>query len=362
MLALFVCSSCLELTGQRITIRYDRPADRLLVLLEYDGISNDDEEEQEDAERKLRDFVANGDVMLFDWFGHFRLGELTRARADAPPAERALLEYVRTSVDVVLLGHYRDVDGRIGAAQLVVLREASRGIALANAAIDEAFRGETREELWARAHWGRTFAKWKLLAAAGAPRWLALEGDALLYRFPVDAREWHRAKLAFFADLAKERPEGDAASVEQRILAAAPLSLLQTEQEVVVRFGDSAQPSTMRCELRDTYAPNLERAVAAAVPEDLDAQIAAAVLDSGAAAGPLGELLAWGPAEDRVRAVLAVARRAEDARSARAARWLADFAARWNAAGRAPEAPAGEALDAAAWEQWYRDVVGAPEL
>ena len=41
--AVLLLSGCLELTGQRLTLRYDAGLDRLYLLIQYDGIHNNKE-------------------------------------------------------------------------------------------------------------------------------------------------------------------------------------------------------------------------------------------------------------------------------------------------------------------------------
>ncbi len=364
--ALLLVFGCIELTGQRISMRYDQARDQLLFLFHYDGIHNNKAEDQESAEKKLRDFVANRDIVLFDWFGHIQREELSRDAASdtTPPNLKALLERVLKTTRVTNLGHYRDTRGRIGAAQLIVIDQASQLVAAANAAISEAILEHTGGTDDGR--WDRMLARWKQRAAQGF-EWLRLEGHSIVFEFPVERRDWTTIKTSFFEEFEgkADAKESDRAALRLfvRFFASFPLSIDQDAERAVIRFGEARAPWTMRCEWRDDYLPNVERVVTDLVPSPLDQQIAAAVLEEADAGEDLRELLRWGPPEDRVRAVVAAARDDDAGRRERAVRWLTRFAADWNAAGRSPVAPApGEALPhyLLEWETWYRDLLSQP--
>ncbi|MEM7205682.1 MAG: hypothetical protein AAF628_35845 [Planctomycetota bacterium] len=385
---LLLLAGCIELTGQRITVRHDAASDRLYVLLEYDGIHNSDEDKQRAAERKLRAFVENGDVMLFDWYGHIKRRGLNEQAiaVDVPPRERAFLEHLLERTHVTILGTYRDADGRLGAAQMVVFDAASDLIELANGAISEAVLAlpNTTDDH----RWDRTLGLWKTAAARGHA-WLAFSGHAVVFRFPSDAADWARAKLAFFAKITKDAaaasPEDAAAMAEHpllKLLAALPLSVEQGAAATTIRFGHQEQPWTVRCAWRDVDSHNVDALVQELVPGRLDAALAARLLDAAPTSVPadrvpvaprsgaggteiehLQQVLTWGPVENRVRAVLG--RAAGKAAPDPAFAWLAAFAEEWNAAGRQPAAPAPELPREAApdaWRAWYRTLVRQPTL
>ncbi len=364
LLVLLVCS-CIELTGQRVTLHHDPVGDRLLVLLHYDGISNSEPDKQEKAEEDLRNFVQGGDVMLFDWFLHFPRHDFERRAGDtdAAPAERALATRLLESVEVTSLGHYRDPNGRLGAAQLVVIHEASAMLAAANAAISEALLGlpaQTKE-----GHWDRTVRLWHDLAERGHA-WLSIEGHSLVCRLRVDEGEWTSGKYRFLVDLEEMADDDDAGlSFLRRFFSAALLSLVQERGEVTVRLGMIDEPHTLRCELRTTYEPNVAVLVKELVPSDLDRELARSLLGEAPASVPVSHVIAWGPAEERVRAVLGAAASIDEDRAARCRRWLEAFAHEWNAARRFPEAPVlheNEAAYLELWRAWYRTLVGQPRL
>jgi len=366
--ALLAFCGCIELTGQRITMRYDQAADRIYLLFHYDGIHNSERGTQKEAERSLRRFVAEGEVMLLDWFGHFPTkrvrGELDDE--DLTPRVREFGALALDSMEVRNLGRYRDLDGRIGAAQMVVFNQGRKLIAAGNAAINEAFlamddaEGDEMLE--------RTFPRWRELAAQDY-EWITLEGNSLVWHCEVDPTEWLRLKLQFIKEMADYvTPASDEAPADPQaaLLAAAPLSIAQTARHVDARIGFVAQPWTFRLEWRrDDYESNVESVVEEILPEDLDATIAHHLLNGVPASGDFGEVLAWGPAEEQVRAVLRAERREFPLHIQRSPQqWLADFGARWNAGRGSPAAPepAEDQADyMARWADWYRAVVSGPE-
>ena len=355
-----ILTGCLELTGQRISARYDQASDTLTLLLHYDGIHNNKEADQRSAEKKLREFVRDGDVMLFDWFGHVQFAKLRAARdaGDELPEVAALGVALAEHATVQNLGHYRDADGRIGAAQLVVIRRASELLRVANRAIDatiQAHQGAPDEG------WVRTLALWRPLAAAGHD-WLAFDGHSLVYEFPVDPIEWSRAKLELLRDLSQEEDrEGQFPALGQKFFATVLFSMEQRAGHVRFRLGDPDRTMTLRCQWRDSYVPNLETVVKELVPTELDVRLAAHLLD-GAEDEAMAEVVAFGPAEESVRAVLHAWGGGDVERSAAAARWLANFAVEWNEAGGFPVAPEPTDDVALAWSQWYRELIAQPTL
>lgn len=364
---LFFFCGCIELTGQRITMRYDQATDRLYVLLQYDGVHNSKEHDAEDAEKSLRDFVANSDVMLFDWFGRFQRAviqkELDHPSLDSLPRAREFGEKCLASMEVSFLGHYRDPSGRVGAAQMVVLNRASELIAAGNAAISEAFvaMADAEGDEWLR----RTFPRWRALAARGY-QWVALEGHSLVWRCEIDRSELQDLKLSFLHEIAKSMTKDSDDTPDyfgERLLAAAPLSLVHSGEQVSVRVGFAGEPVTLRCEWRDDYQSNVEDIVAEIVPTDLDVTLAHHLLNDVPVADHLAQVIEWGPAEEQVRAVIGAARGADQRQHARAMAWLGEFAGTWNASQGSPVAP--ERTEDSAeyltrWSDWYRTVVAGP--
>ncbi len=368
--ALCAVAGCIVLSGQRITIFHDQAADRLTFLIEYDGVFDSMEAAEEDSEEKLRAFLTNGDVMLFDWFGYIEREKLEKELGNPkiPPLLRAFLTVVLENASVKTLGRYRDPEGRVGVAQEVVFEQVSRVIAAANAAINEAI---LLDESAPAKDWRRTQERWRV-AAQEDRQWLRFEGHAPVFSFPVHPAEWargareglHEIFEEWAESVAEEEPDAKALDPDWflRLISSGPVSIVQVMDEVTIRAGDPDEPVTFRVHLREGYRPNLEPQVAALVEADLDRAQAQVLLAQGSEnEPPVAVLPSWAPPEDAVRALLAEFLGAEGERREAAAAWLAGFASSWNGAdgcSAAPERGADDAAWTAAWAAWYRDVSG----
>jgi hypothetical protein len=360
-------SGCVVLRGQRLLLVHDEAADRLTAIVCYDGVYDSPAGEHGDAVDRLRQFVASGNVLLFDWWGELKLDQAAAEAAapDTPPRLSAFLERVARDVDVETLGHYRDVDGRVGAAQEVRVERVSGFLDAANGAISEAVLsgelGPDSETMPATSA--------LLLDAAGRDhRWLGLEGHAVVVRIPAQADEWRAVERAFLRGFSDEwaRDERIAEELHRdwatHLLATASLSIEREPELVTLRLGTVDRPTELRVPLRDDYANNLESEVTRLAPLDLDTALAERLL------GESSELprrsLEHALPEDEVRAVLSVLERGPAARREAAAAWLDSRAQSWGAEHRYPAAPP-PGLDGAervaAWAEWYRAVVGELE-
>jgi hypothetical protein len=357
-LALLAIPACVELDGQRITFRYLTEQDELQILLCYDGIHASNPDETPKAVTQLEGFVSGGDFMLIDWPFHFDLKEFRENLAKEggyTPAQDAAVRQLLSSVKTTVLGHYRDPDGRIGAAQLVVISKASELLRAINAVISEAvLTGDVD------ADWVRTATR--MLEGAGKKeQWLRFDGHSIVMSVPVHLPEWQRNKGAFISELLDKAREGDAEDSEAlivQLLAMAPMSLVETQGRATLRLGTASHPATYRFRLRDTEKVGLDEAVLKLVPGNLDARIAAALLDREEQPGDpaLEALLTWGPPEEQVRALLTVAEGDDPEAAKRAGEKLAEFRARWNREVGLPEAAEGiEGL-----RDWYRQVLRFP--
>lgn len=365
--ALLLVAGCVELTGQRITIHFDEARDRLSLLIQYDGIHNHKGADQSKAESALKNFVDDGDVMFFDWFLHFQRDDIEKHADDTEtsPAYRTLTRQLLDSVNVSVLGHYRDADDRIGVAQMVVINNASRVLASANRAIDEwllTLPAQSEDGLS-----DRTVRRLQEFASVGWNEWLSIEGHSLALRFPLDQGEWTRFKffaLVNTAQLLDDESTEDGVNFLLRLLATAPLSVTQGCGTLTIRFGAIEMPLTMRCELRRSYEANLEATVIDRVPAALDELLMRGMHDR-LARGAIAEVLAWGPAEEQVRAVVRAARRGDKELADGARRWLHDFGTRWNASREFPPAPGPdgeEGVSLVMWDDWYRTLLAQPRL
>ncbi len=358
-------AACVELDGQRISLHYDAKADVLRLLLFYDGI-HDSKEEPGKCREDLGKFVAGGDLMLLDWFFHVDMAEIraNSRKEENPPALRALMACIAESVKVRALGHYRDPDGRIGAAQWVEVIRASELVKRANAAISEAV-------LSAKAHdaaWERTIERMRPGAREGRA-WIALDGHSVSFTFPAHLPEWTRNKAGAVRDAARQAREGpgdpdaDMADMGLQVLSWSPVSLVETHESVSVRLGDPARPSTFRVRMRRGAKAGLDAEVVRLVPASLDALLPQGPPAPGAAAedAALRAILDWGPPEERARVLILRAAAATGEPRVAALAALAAWGREWDLAVGVPKAP-GPAEDPAAaldaWKAWYRDLLG----
>lgn len=347
-----VVASCVELTGQRIAWFHDVERDELRFILAYDGIHDDEKQESTILGRgprgkeQLTNFVAAGDVMLFDWFFH-----LNRARFDAlldteelSPARREFLAYAK-EITVSAAGHYRDHEGRIGALQHIVIPGARRFIGELNAAIRESIVAQTDN-----GDGGLPRSRAALLAACESEHeFVALDGQAFVFTIPIDREEFRAMKHEYFVDLfadavgLKSKDLGQLADTTRAlggILSSLSTSWIEEPDRIKIVLGDRDRSNLLRVTLRDEYDTNLEADVARLVPAALDE----AILDNALAPQPakrssIADLLAFGPPEITAMALARVADDAASPHATDARAKLFSMASAWNAAGRLPQAP-----------------------
>ncbi len=336
--------------------------DRLRLLVHYDGIHEDKEGEEGTGAGQIAEFVADGDLMLLDWFGHLKMKDVREqaSRADTPPALRAFLACMATSVKTATPGHYRDPEGRIGAVQTVEVERASEFLRLANAALNEVVLVAGS----AKGPWERTVARMRAGALADR-QWIFLEGHSVGISLPAHPAEWARNKAKFVEEMMKEygKREEEANAFPVQLLAASPISLIESREGVTLRIGEPARPTTLRFRLRKGTGAGLEEAVRGQAPASVDDALADRLLGGKAAAATDVEaILEWGPPEDQVGALLSRAARTEGEAREAVLRRLAAWGEEWNQEVGIPEAPGrsgdGQEADLSAWREWYRQMVG----
>ena len=379
---------CVELTGQRISIAYDEATDELRLMLFYDGV-HDTGGDQKGADQ-IAEFIEDGQVMLMDWPFRLQPSEIREALADdtdLPSAVRDLAEAVLESIHVEPIGRYRDVSGRMGAAQRVTITNASRLVEQANAVISYAIL--ENGESGGPDGLPRTFTMMRAAAQADH-QWLAIEGHSLRWSMPVHRHEWAVAKAWFlremfteFGDFDEPRADDDGKAWERalerrvgaaaQLLTSAPVSYSEAAGHVTLRLGDPAEPSVLRVRIRDAYEPNLEGALITHVPEDIDVTIASRLM-RGVAAPRMDAIIALGPPEQQAAALWHAAHTDDtNARAAAIAR-LQTWALQWNDRYGIPEAPAELAAAADAtddsdptvgylqqWQDWLEAMQRFPE-
>jgi len=348
--------SCVELTGQRITWFHDVANDVLHILIHYDGIHDAKTSSTPGAEQ-IPEFVKNGDVMLWDWPLHIDMKKL-RENLESQDHQKKEAARLFTSLKTKPLGYYREPDGRVGGAQLVTLSGVKAFVKGINALISRAVQHPDLEK---EKDLGRTVERMRA-AAKEDFQWIEIRGHAIRFTMPVHPGEWSRKKRTSLESILRKvirdfkMKKGDAENHLRHLitlLTTAPVSYIDEGERVTFVLGLEDRPATWRIMLREEYEPSLEPVVAEAVKVDLDKILADAILDEDAKPTLLhSTLLAWGPPEERVRALLSAARSGDEARKKAALEPLKAWAAEWNQKGGVPEAPE-KADDLAAWAQWY---------
>ena len=363
----------------------------------------------EDGATQIAEAVAGGEFMFLDWFGHIPLGELKMHPNDPelPRAFRPLLGLIKKNVSSRILGRTRGLDGRWGAVQLVEVREATLVFEEINRTLNAQFLESDDPDPDLEATWVRARE-----AAAADWQWIRLEGHAFSIQAPVSPHEWTRLKAIYLNELTKSGETRKKREIVN-LFVGMPFAYEEGGGKVRFRVGDPELPVPMRFELHDAYNTDLEKPLAEHVPVDLDEVIArylvegtfpkielpaqeAPALEDGAAekvgsgedavkeetavivrAEPpsredVDRLLAWGPPEERVRALIRWVEstpakadgtpdpEAEAERERCALKRLADWAATRDADDPHPRCPADEdSLEA--WKAWYRSVILAME-
>ena len=343
-------TGCVVLSGQRITLHYDAQKDILSLLICYDGVYNS-AQDAGDAEENLQKLVQDGNFMLLDWFGQVQPATIreTAGRSSADPEEQALLHAFADNLTVQTLGHYRDIQGRIGGAQLVQLKQASKVVKLANEALNVAIR-EARPD--SDEDMRRTLES-MIKAARKGYEWIRIDGHSLTFQCPVNSDELAAHRYELLRQMCEQfgRESGQSSDIGMRtllhLLTSAPVSIEQSSGHVRLRIGSPERPTTLRIHMGRTYLNNFDEVLVRHVPKNLDVALLEEALGKGPAVLPN-----WAPREHQVRAVLKEARTNKD--GSRSSAWLEGFALEWNAAGNWPVAPekATSAQDLKAWVRW----------
>jgi hypothetical protein len=365
LLAVAVFGGCVELDGQRICMRYDAAADRLEFLLFYDGIHDSGSDGDGNAAKQIREAMENGEFLLLDWPFHFERGKLAKQlneEGKLEGAERELARYLVKYVDVKPIGHYRDPEGRIGAAQAVTFRNASVMFRKINALLNRAIREEEPEKEIAR-----TVAK--MVEGAGkGEQWIRLDGHSIVMEVPVHLPEWHVLKAKLAREIMKEPEmddEEDTPHFLVQLLATTPFTVIETPETLSFRLGAKKTPSVFRYRIRESEKTGLDAVVVNAVPRDLDVGIAANLLgDAKGTPMSIDAILRWGPPEEKVRALIRTIRVEENAeRKAAAVKLLREFGVRWNDEVGLPKAPGflTEPAWLKAWTKWYGRMLRFPD-
>jgi len=365
-------SGCVELTGQRISWFHDVEKDELKILLHYDGVHDSLDGSQPEGAKQIPGFVSGGDVMLLDWYGHVDMAS-ERKKLDDLGASDPERDWARllTSIRTEPVGHYREPDGRIGAAQLITIPTVSEFLDKLNGLIDR----EVLEHAGSLAEGDplrRTKERIRAAARKGH-RWAALDGQAIRVTIPVYPGEWAREKARGLNEIARHAADAlaDEADSEKRrelryaiqALTSLPVSYLDEGDSITVVVGAAEGSGTLRARIRDEYKPNLDKVLVENVEADLDAQLAEAELDASEQPLPgIAAIRQFGPPEEPVRALLCAASSGPERRAA-ALEKLRQRAAAFNRAHGVPPAPEDDAAPEkylAVWREWYAQMKRYP--
>ncbi len=371
LLLLAAVSGCVELCGQRISWFHDADNDELRILLHYDGIHESAEQRHPQGNEQVPQFVENNNVMLFDWFGTIDLAK-ERQKLAAGTAEELELDWARllTSIRPEPIGHYREPDGRVGAAQRVTIPKVSAFIEKLNELISrnllKAVPSEGEQDPM------RQTKKRIRRAAEQGHCWVAIDGHAIRVTVPVHPGEWARQKAVGLDGLAhnvvellggdKQKQRGFYRGLQA--LASLPISYLDQGDSLTIVVSTPDRPGTFRATLRDEYEPSLEKVVIDSVNTNLDAELSAALLDDSLqpSAG-VADVLKFGPPEEQVRALMSMAGCKGPTGRRKAVARLTKWAEVFNRDCGLPDAPAGgDDADSTleAWRAWYAQMKRYP--
>ena len=361
-LTILALPGCVEIDGQRLSWSYDSAKDELRILIHYDGVH--DTEQGEPGAEQIPKFVEDGSVMLLDWILHLDMGEF-RAMAekeDAPPAQRQFAQLMLT-LEVRPVGFYREPNGKLGAAQMVVVPNAKEFVGTINGMLNDSL---IAQEIKPEEQMARTGKRMQAAAKEGH-QWISLDGHSVRVVLPVDRGEWDHERGRFLEEAAKAVAKALAKDANEdakngyqlahSLLASMPVSYVDDGDRVEFVIGRQATPTTVRAEIRDEYKPNLEQVLIETVKTDLDRQLAAALLDETVQpAEDIAALLEFGPPEDQVRALIAAAQSDDEGQRKAAIERLGQWADSWNenqAVPKVPQPADDTAEYLAAWKKWY---------
>ncbi|TVQ78368.1 MAG: hypothetical protein EA380_06170 [Phycisphaeraceae bacterium] len=377
MLVCVLATGCLELTGQRFSIWYDKESDELSVLIWYDGPHSPQDVDEAVAERMVSGFLGDGTkgaIMLFNSYAMIGDDFFDQEEAEEVPylymeSVNKFVAKIHSSVDRKILGMYRDPQGRVGVAQLVTVRGASELLPMINAMINDRIllvhadmEDAEEEAALAREGFARTNAR-IVEAAQRGHDWVTITKDGLVLEVPVDRAERSRlrAMIAVWILESARYFEGEDWKHQVRSLASLPISISDHRNSYRLTLSTDA-PLRIRTVLRGEYDDNLAHSIERRVRRNLDLEVGAALMGDAAADIEASLIVEYGHPEDHMRALLAVARDEEHPLHERAWASLGAWSERWNRDVGHPESPLhGEVVgrDALldAWNEWHIEIL-----
>ena len=366
--ALLVLYGCVELTGQRFTWFHDTLKDTFYVFLQYDGIHDRDSGDK--SEDQLPAFIQNQDIMILDWPFHLDRKAIAEMKTDENPAGFALVQKLVKRLETEVVGHYREPNGRVGAAQMVTIKGFKDFLEQCNQVVNIFLNAVDHDKEIESAK--QTGGMWRSLrkifvAAKAEHSWVKARGHSLRITVPVDRDEWAEVKgdglVAAIREIAKEPATPNEQAENEmlwRSLAGMPLSYTEAGDTVTLTLGDPLTPRTIHVHIRDKYNDKLESVVSKHVPTDLDAALRQALLEKDVQVSEsLLRIRHWLPREVEVGALLAITGKGFGGGPVRdqAIRKLHELGRAWNQNDGHPTAPIPKGSTQtdylAAWRDWY---------
>ncbi len=258
-------AGCLEFDEQRIRVEHDQENDRLIFVVHYLGLHDDEQRGFGGgaAEPQLKGALDGHTVALFgNWPFEFQTdairAELMKpqeeAEDDIPPEMIPKLRTLMERVRVLNAGFYTDSAGRICGCQVVIVEEASDTIRLANEMLNQYVLYELPQQ--------ETKEPWEELVLEAARRghtWVRLKGHSLIFSFPVSERDLRDDRSAFIQDLFDAGITDDELRLRGlRDVFASPLLVWHEGGIMKVKCGFEGWPSFLVLKpYEGKYRPNL---------------------------------------------------------------------------------------------------------
>ena len=282
LLTLAAMAGCLEFDEQTIYVEHDEANDRLLLIIDYQGLyeTNGHGSAQEDLEEILR---AKTVALWSSWPFSVSLDQLrTDLQEMAAEESPDLPEPVRLDclklldrVRVLNAGFYTDAAGRPCASQVVIIEKIGDTLPLANRTLNTAIREQA-------AHESESQPMQMCRAAAAADHtWLVLKGHALIAEVPLPESEFEEARAGLRDEL---RQDNEVVRRVVNALLSQPVLFWHEDSMLRVKVGLQAQPSQLAMPSKGDYKPNLAEHIAKTYGLHLDDMLARYLLDPEARA------------------------------------------------------------------------------
>ncbi len=291
-----------------------------------------------------------------------------------------MVQQVVKRLETEIVGHYREPNGRVGAAQMVTIKGFKDFLEQCNQVVNIFLNAVDHDKEIESAK--QTGGMWRSLrkifvAAKAEHSWIKAHGHALRITVPVDRDEWAEVKGDGLVSAIREIVKEPATPNEQaenemlwRSLAGMPLSYTEAGDTVTLTLGDPLIPRTIHVHIRDEYNDQLESVVSKHVTTDLDAALRQALLEKDVQVSEsLLRIRHWLPCEVEVGALLAITGKDFGGGPVRdqAIRKLHELGRTWNQNDGHPTAPIPKGSTQtdylAAWRGWYarrRKLAGNP--